>query len=241
MTGGSSLQGEVTRKAGMVQGWCWSPDRPAERLQVALLIDGARVAVTRAGRLRSEIVRPGVCDGYHGFSLGLPADLSPTARIEMQDCDSGRIFGRIVPYETAESRVWRAKAELAYASATALQEDLSAAFGQPRWAALAPALGEMGRQFRGALVPVSCLPDGLRLTAVANPRVSLLLDTGFDATFDATGAADSVAAVAPVLRQCRAELLVSDEGCRAVSASLAALPGPGLCVTSLAPGAARAN
>jgi hypothetical protein len=232
-----SLQGEVIRKAGMVQGWCWSPARPTDRLQVALLIDGARLAVTRAGRLRSEIVRAGICDGYHGFSLALPADLSATARIEMQECDSGRIFGRLVPYETAESRVWRAEAERAYASAAALQEGLSASSGQPRWAALAPALGEMGRQFAGAPVPAPYRPGGLRLTAVARPRVSLLLDTGFDAT----GAADSIGAVAPVLKHYQAELLVSDDGCRTVSASLAALPGLGLCFTRAVPGAARAN
>ncbi len=100
-----SLQGELTRKGGMVQGWCWSPARPAERLQVALLIDGERLARTRAGRLRSEIVRPGVCDGYHGFSLALPADLPPTARIEVQEYDSGQVFGRILPHETVETGV----------------------------------------------------------------------------------------------------------------------------------------
>jgi hypothetical protein len=232
-----SLQGEVTRKSGMVQGWCWSPARPADRLQVALLIDGNQLGQTSAGRLRSEIIRPGLCDGYHGFSLALPADLSPHARIEVQECDSGRIFGRIVPYETAESRAWRAEAERGYARAAALQEDLRSALGQPRWAALAPALAGMGRQFRRASVPSPAPTLGLHLTAVAQPRVTLLLDTGADAP----GAVDSIVAAAPLLRYAQAELLVSDDGRRAASATLASLPGLAYCFTPLPPGAPRAN
>jgi hypothetical protein len=226
----------------MVQGWCWSPRQPAERLQVTLLVDGVGVAQCVAARLRSELVRPGLCDGYHGFALALPAALSPFAVIEARERESGHVFGRILPRETAEIRRWRAQADAAEDAVSALQDRLHPGWGGSRWAGLSAAFGVMGSRFQGragtaAHRPMGHLPAGLRLPGIAAPAVSLILDGG-------AAAADvweTVRALAPLLGHHGAELVVTDDGAGPASAGLASLPGLAYCRVALPPGAGRAN
>ncbi|MCB8873617.1 glycosyltransferase family protein [Acidisoma silvae] len=209
---GTPVQGGLSRAGGsavgMVQGWCWSADRPAERLTVALLIDGVQKASVVAARLRSELVRPGLCDGYHGFSLALPADLAPTARIEAMECGSGQVFARIVPAETAESLAWAAQAEAAYVTAATLQEALPDWAGTPRWSTLGPALAETGRHFARHPLSELQLPAAPHLPVIAQPRFTLLLDAGSDPAAGRAG----ILAIAPLLRRYLAELLVYGDG-----------------------------
>ncbi len=239
---GDPVQGALTQDGGMVQGWCWSPRRAAERLQVTLLVDGVGVAHCVAARLRSELVRPGLCDGYHGFALALPAALSPFAVIEARERESGYVFGRILPRETAEIHGWRARAAAAEDAVSALQDRLHPDWGRPRRARLSAAFGVMATRFQGRAgtaspLPAAHLPAGLRLPRLAAPAVSLILDGGA-ATADLW---ETVRALAPLLAHHGAELVVTDDGAGTASAGLASLPGLAYCRVALPPGAGRAN
>jgi hypothetical protein len=236
--GAYHIRGELIRDDYMVHGWCWSPARPYERLQVALLIDGVRVAIGVAARLRPHLVRGGICDGYHGFSFALPLPVLPTASIEVQEKGSGHVFGRIIASEAADLPEWECQVERVYKKVATMHERLGAVGGRGLRAPLSSAFGAVGAKLTNAKVAVrDHFADGLRLNFVNNPVATLVLDTGVDA--ERTVA--SVRTLAPLLKHFKAELIVTDDGRSAASESLASLPGLCYCFTPVPTGAARAN
>ncbi len=113
---------------GMLDGWCWSPGRPAERLAVEIL-DGDTIAVSLvADRFRQDLAALGMGDGKCGFQTRLP-DHPPGAGgrlIHARERVSGVVFATVADetegrHASAIERLDRATAELA-----ALQSDLSA-------------------------------------------------------------------------------------------------------------------
>ncbi len=87
---------------GDVIGWCWSPQEPATRREVALVVDGRVLATALAGLRRDELVSVGIGDGAHGFSATLQRDRLPPAAgavgVQLQDASSGHPVGAPVRY-----------------------------------------------------------------------------------------------------------------------------------------------
>ncbi len=83
---------------GIVDGWCWSPSRPQQRLRVDLLIEGAVAAQVNAGVFRRDLLLLQIGDGRHGFRLPLPRGALHAGRtsclIEAREPDCGQTFGR---------------------------------------------------------------------------------------------------------------------------------------------------
>ena len=81
---------------GIVTGWCWSPDEPATRRLVCLVIDGIDISETLADQLRADLASAGVGDGAHGFTFHLgpqhiPAE--PRSRLALRDIATARPVG----------------------------------------------------------------------------------------------------------------------------------------------------
>ncbi|ALN72201.1 hypothetical protein [Aureimonas sp. AU20] len=72
----SPLQGRVEGlDRQSLLGWAWHAERPAERLRVEALIDGAVVASATADGARVDLRRNGIGDGSHAFTLALPEEV----------------------------------------------------------------------------------------------------------------------------------------------------------------------
>lgn len=231
------VRGELLREDNMVHGWCWSPERPRERLQVALLIDGAKVAAGVAARLRSHLVRGAICDGYHGFSFALPHPMVPSALIEVQEAGSGHVFGRIIASEAADIEEWKRRTEESHRNVSVLHERLGTVWAARPEKPMSSAFGAIGAKLTKADTARSWFSDGLRLSFVSKPVVTLVLDTGLDAE----RVVASARLLAPLLGHFMTELMVTDDGRSAASESLASLPGLSYCFTLAATRAARAN
>jgi hypothetical protein len=225
--------GDLHRDGEMVTGWCWSPAHPRARLRVALLVDGVVVAAAVAARLRLDLVREGVRDGYHGFSLPLPSPMPAATRIEARELASGAVFGRILLDDAADVLAWHARADALSHHLSGLHGRLGlhpGADGSPAGCGPVAALGVLG----AALAPRRrhCAAPVLRLVRVTDPAVSLVLDVAGN-----RHAVAAAQACAMLLRHHAAELVVSDDG---GGAHAAAPEGATLCVDGGGP-AARAS
>jgi hypothetical protein len=54
-----------------IDGWAFEPAHPTERVVVELRLDGQTVATSVADRYRTDLVRAGVGDAFHGFRFPL--------------------------------------------------------------------------------------------------------------------------------------------------------------------------
>ena len=54
-----------------IDGWAFEPAHPTERVIVELRLDGQAVATTVADRHRTDLVRAGIGDAFHGFRFPL--------------------------------------------------------------------------------------------------------------------------------------------------------------------------
>lgn len=57
-----------------IDGWAFEPAHPTERVVVELRLDGQAVATSVADRHRTDLVRAGVGDAFHGFRFPLRAN-----------------------------------------------------------------------------------------------------------------------------------------------------------------------
>lgn len=95
---------------GAVEGWCWSPDEPERRRELAVLLDGVEVARLTAGEPRADLAAARVGDGRHAFRVTLPrAAMTPgaSATVSLRDVRSGRPVGgsRTVQFPAEAPRV----------------------------------------------------------------------------------------------------------------------------------------
>lgn len=58
--------------AGMLRGWLWDPQQPAQRLMASVALDGAPMARVRADRPRADLEAIGFGEGGAGFEVPLP-------------------------------------------------------------------------------------------------------------------------------------------------------------------------
>jgi hypothetical protein len=96
-----ALRGSLDRADGdgRLEGWCWSPDEPAARREVALHVNGIEVARVLADRPRPDLLAAGVGDGAHSFVAMLDTALvvpDETAEILLRDGASGAALGAAV-------------------------------------------------------------------------------------------------------------------------------------------------
>ncbi len=92
-----SVEGRVNAvRDGCVKGWAWRPERPAERLELEVLVDSAVVARGRAEQQRPALREAGVGDGAHGFLIDLPGELAVPGRrsidLRVADTDERLMF-----------------------------------------------------------------------------------------------------------------------------------------------------
>jgi hypothetical protein len=100
------VQGILGLQGGIAHGWCHAPQLPGRALRVEILADGAVVAAGVAARLQLELVRPGITDGYHGFSLPLPQSALEGVMLEARESATGQIFARRLPPRATDVESW---------------------------------------------------------------------------------------------------------------------------------------
>ncbi len=59
-----------------IDGWAFEPAHPDERVVVELRLDGQTVATAVADRHRTDLIRAGIGDAFHGFRFALKPGLS---------------------------------------------------------------------------------------------------------------------------------------------------------------------
>lgn len=95
-----ALRGDLRERVdGGFEGWCWSPERPEERLVVDLMVNDAVAASIVAAGFRRDLLLRGIGDGRHGFSLRLPPNLPETSGehiVTARERVSGVVFGRLL-------------------------------------------------------------------------------------------------------------------------------------------------
>lgn len=93
----AALEGYCDRVAdGMLIGWLWSPERPLDRRDVAVMVDGAVLGVTRASLYRGDLFEAGIGDGSYGFALPVPDTLRDGTphRFDVLDAATGARLSR---------------------------------------------------------------------------------------------------------------------------------------------------
>jgi hypothetical protein len=74
---GTAVRGFVDGVTGSaIEGWAFEPGHPTERVVVELRLDGSRVATTVADRHRTDLIRAGIGDAFHGFRFPLKPGLA---------------------------------------------------------------------------------------------------------------------------------------------------------------------
>lgn len=233
MSDPASLLGDLQERAdGGFEGWCWAPDRPEERLQVDLLVNGTPAASMVAAMFRRDLFVRGCGDGHHGFALRLPDGADPGREecvITARERRSGRVFGQILRSGGGRRPPGLARIGPLAAAAGALASDVAAlhAAGH-RSATAAPLRAAFGRlsatlAAQAAATPYpGAVPAALRagLPPVAAPLLTLVL-----VAHHAAGTLGRVASLAPALADAAAEILVADPGTDPAAALLpAAVP-----------------
>src|ERR1700690_3747964 len=98
------LDGEVQLGAdGVLQGWCWNPNRPTERLVLEILIDERIVSTFVASRFREDLGGRNIGDGYYGFIATLTRSLLDAGDnfvVSVRERASGCCFWRQVSGES---------------------------------------------------------------------------------------------------------------------------------------------
>jgi hypothetical protein len=234
---------------GALTGWCWSPDRPAERLRVAFLIDGKRWAGIVAARFDPDLQRDGVCDGYHAFSRSLPPQLDAYSVIEAMELGTGVVFGRLLAPEMEALSAWEERASGIGADIALMHEQCPPDPEKITYKAFCNGLrasagllargipgGGRGRVALPSKPSRASLPPGLRLPFLSAPQFSFIVD----ASAGRASALSAMVRLAPALWHFDSEVVVTDDGCGLESAALATLATSNYCLTQSNNPAARA-
>ena len=200
---------------GVVHGWCWSPDQPAARLTVELLVNQDVVSTLVASRFREDLRARKFGDGYHGFIVTLTKQIGLASKrsvISARESSSGicfwqKVFGEIAIPEGFDERLATTRAAIKHLGH-------SPAFGAPRSGTktenLTAALAALGTRLRteAGIAQEQCFPRSFALPSLADPAISVILEAGPDFTTTL----DELRHVAQALGQAGAEVVVTDDG-----------------------------
>jgi len=212
----ATLLGDLReRPDGGYDGWCWAPDRPAERLLVDLLVNDTVAASMVAAIYRRDLMLSGYGDGHHGFALRLPPRFAAAAEeclVTARERRSGAVFGRVLRHARGEAQAGGARLEAAAQSVAGLWQGLAAADPAPRPALasdrLRAAFAALGTQLAaGPRAAPPFLPQrpALVLAESASPALSILLPVSCAET-----ALRRIAALAPGIALAGAEIVAVD-------------------------------
>ena len=220
--------GALSRSAShRLEGWCWSPARPADRLVVEITVNDRTISAVVAASLSVELRDTGIGDGFHAFSVPFPA-LPPNARytvIEAREKSTLLIFGRLVVGKRTASGIEESRLSSLEGEVTELHAALGEWERRPRAASTASHFGDLGHllthRSRHPTGPVSEGFVGLEIAVqklaaarqfdlplFRRPRLSVVVGAG--QAFGETYA--SIQALGPQLECAEAELIISDDG-----------------------------
>ncbi len=94
--GGMEARGEAHYdEEGGLHGWCWDPGDPTARMMVELTLDGVVIRSVAASRFREDLRERGIGDGYHSFTVILPAAIraeNGAAHVAARVARTGKVF-----------------------------------------------------------------------------------------------------------------------------------------------------
>jgi hypothetical protein len=208
-----TILGEVALdEDGVMQGWCWDPDRPAERLTVDILIDETIIASPVASALREDLHFRKFGDGRHGFTVTLTRQIAAARKraiISARERSSGDRFWHQLfrPFCLPEGYDERLRAARGALESMARSPALADAARHGQLAGGLAALGSALRA-RAGVAPKTAALRPFALAAQAVPALSVIVDAGNDAM--AVFAALRNAAGS--LGMAGAEVILTDEG-----------------------------
>lgn len=88
-----------------VSGWAHDPDRPGERVELEVFLDGEHVGHCVANRERADLRNHGIGDGHHAFRLALRRQLEPGSAhvIVVRSARDGTLLPLAAAYEASAS------------------------------------------------------------------------------------------------------------------------------------------
>ncbi len=192
---------------GVVEGWCWDAESPAEQLRVNINVDGKIVGAAIAGLFRDDLKSAGIGDGAHHFRFILPFDLLDAKRaleVRMQEADTGDYVGNVYYLQQPQAanlddRIIELEAEVRLLSSR-LSEIARAQGGGPAATDLFQVIGGFFMELAGNPDAISGAAAGERLSDaisdVSNRYESIALP--LSATPSATIIVDGCAPLAAV-------------------------------------------
>ncbi len=244
--GAREVLGQLERSdRGRLEGWCWSPAEPRERLVVDVYVNGVFHVAATAARMNTALRDRGVGDGQHWFSLPMPqaASLDAPLMIEARERVSQYLFGRLVIRRGPGAAQMAPRVDALAAQIRRLRHEIDG-LATPRPAGLSPSdianlgrlvklsdLGQVLMRHSGLVAQVAAsthddeLAQGVkeiesiaavRLPYIAAPALSLIVCP----QADAQATAEACSALAPVLAALAAELILVDDGACPQSALL---------------------
>ena len=215
-----------------VIGWAWYPDRPGERVEVELLVDGMPAGTTLAIKFRPDLANVGFGDGNYGFYMPLPYDVLAQPRdviITARDKQSGQILSkpwvfRQKAVEDALSRINELENDVRLLRGTIAalerrggQDDRGAAelfktvgdfFAELAAASAAGAPPGQLRTLKSAVADVTTGLAPFAFPICATPDITIFVE----AAGPAASIHDSLRAVQESIGAARAEVFLLDEG-----------------------------
>jgi hypothetical protein len=225
------LDGEVQLGAdGVLQGWCWNPKRPTERLVLEILINERIVSTFVASRFREDLRGRNIGDGYYGFIATLTKsllDAGDNSVISARERATGCCFWRQVRGESGlpkdfEDRFTETQKRFSRIAQSNRFRTLGTISFTPR---ISTELRVLGMHLRAAtrldkryLPPIARARAALLqhiapavLAIVRRPRVGLIIIA--DSTCG--DVLSAISAIVPTLNSIEASLLLIDRGLNA--------------------------
>jgi hypothetical protein len=202
-----------------VEGWCWSPDAPDDRQVVEIFADAQLVAAIVAGWMDRRLMRAGIGDGRHAFSLTLPARLEGYRELGARERRSGQEFARTdceikTAFDPLSSRLdWmiRTTHDLR-GRASALMNAREPAHavrapGHSPTRTVASPRRLSGKPIGAAMNRLREVCPSLVVPKVAEPVASVIMRAD-----DAASCAEAIFAIAPAMAALQGEIIVLDAG-----------------------------